>query len=105
MLINHGAQIIPGIFIALFFLYVIPVDAKTLMILVLGTALGGLIGPILRKKMPPQKIQLIKLVVLSILLLLVLSHHYCWFPLTKDTVALIHGNYYLLFLVCSFVAH
>ncbi len=41
---NNGAQVIPGALESLFFLKYVDVDLMTLTTLVIGTALGGIIG-------------------------------------------------------------
>ena len=42
--VNNGAQVIPGILESLFFMQLIPVDMTTLVTLVTGTCVGGVLG-------------------------------------------------------------
>src|SRR3990167_128950 len=57
--VNNGAQVIPGAISAFFFLKIVDVDIITLVILVVGTCIGGIIGGYLVSKFNKQCIRLI----------------------------------------------
>lgn len=56
--VTNGAQVIPGTLEALFFIQVIHVDLTTLLTLVTGTCIGGILGGHVMTRLSKQKIRL-----------------------------------------------
>jgi uncharacterized membrane protein YfcA len=86
--VNNGAQLLPGFLEAFFFLSLINVDITTLVTLVIGTSIGGLIGGLFVSRLNPQSIRLVMVFAFSSIALLLLCHRFQWLPLTGDEIAL-----------------
>lgn len=56
--VTNGAQVIPGTLEALFFIQIIHVDLTTLLTLVIGTCVGGILGGQIMTRLSKQKIRL-----------------------------------------------
>ena len=56
--VNNGAQVIPGMLESLFFMHVFPVDFTTLVTLVSGACLGGVLGAHVMSHLNKQAIRL-----------------------------------------------
>lgn len=56
--VNNGAQVLPGAIESLFFMKVVEVDIVTLLTLVVGTCLGGLLGGMVMCRLNKKAIQL-----------------------------------------------
>jgi uncharacterized membrane protein YfcA len=70
----NGAQVIPGTLASLFFLHMIPVDLTTLITLVLGACIGGILGGRVVVQLSQQKIRLaMVLAFISVIILLILK--------------------------------
>ncbi|MBK2027515.1 sulfite exporter TauE/SafE family protein [Allofrancisella guangzhouensis] len=69
----NGAQVIPGAIEAMFFLGVLHVDVVTLVVLVLGTTLGGFIGGIFASKIKTSTIRLIMIFAFTLVIFLLLG--------------------------------
>ena len=99
----NGAQVIPGAIEAVFFLGALHVDAKTLVVLVLGTTLGGLVGGLFASKVNTTKIRLIMIGAFVVVILLLLGNLLGLMPVGGDLVALV-GIKLVLGFVGMFVA-
>ena len=99
----NGAQVIPGAIEAIFFLGVLHIDALTLLVLVLGTALGGFIGGIFASKINTAKIRLIMISVFVVVILLLLGNLLGLMTVGCDLVALV-GIKLVLGFIGMFVA-
>lgn len=84
----NGAQIIPGAMESLFFMQIIQVDIKTLVTLVLGTCLGGLLGGYLIPRLSKQAIRLLMLCCFSIIIFLIVGNQLHLLPIGGDLTAL-----------------
>jgi uncharacterized membrane protein YfcA len=86
--VNNGAQVIPGTIESLFFMQIVDVDLTTLVTLVLGTCLGGLIGGLIVSRLSKQAIRLAMLCCFLLIIGLLLCNQFHILPVTGDTVEL-----------------
>jgi len=86
--VNNGAQVIPGVIEALFFMKLVDVDVITMVTLVTGTCIGGLIGGNVVSHLSKQAIRLSMAVCFVLLIALLLSHQLHLIPNGGDVVAL-----------------
>ena len=84
----NGAQIIPGALESLFFMQIIQVDLKTLLTLVLGTCIGGLLGGHLVSRLSKQAIRLLMLCCFTSIICLILGNQLHILPIGGDLTAL-----------------
>ncbi len=61
----NGAQVIPGTLESIFFIQIIQVDLTTLITLVLGTCIGGILGGNIITRLSEQKIRLAMIIAFS----------------------------------------
>lgn len=86
--VNNGAQVIPGALESLFFMKLIDVDLTTLITLVAGTCLGGLIGGVVVSHLNKQAIRLAMLGAFLLLIGLLVAHQFQWVPVGGELTAL-----------------
>lgn len=86
--VNNGAQVIPGTIESLFFMQVVDVDLTTLVTLVCGTALGGLLGGAVVSRLSKQAIRLAMMGCFLLIIGLLLCHQFRWLPLDGDLIEL-----------------
>jgi uncharacterized membrane protein YfcA len=86
--VNNGAQVIPGAIESLFFLHLVDVDLTTLLALVTGTCLGGLIGGAVVSQMSKQAIRLTMLYCFASLIIVLLVHQFRLLPVGGDIAEL-----------------
>lgn len=84
----NGAQIIPGALESLFFMKLIEVDMTTLIVLVLGTCLGGVLGGHVVSKLSKQAIRFSMMICFSLIIMLLLAKQLQLFPIGGDLIAL-----------------
>lgn len=84
----NGAQIIPGVLESLFFMQIIDVDKITLVTLVIGTCIGGLLGGNLVCKLSKQAIRLTMILCFGLIITLLISNEMHWLPVGGDLKAL-----------------
>jgi len=84
----NGAQIIPGALESIFFMNVISVDILTLVVLVLGTCLGGLLGGHIVSRLSKQAIRLMMVCCFSLIIFLLVSKQMQWLPVGGELMAL-----------------
>ncbi len=60
--VTNGAQVIPGTLEALFFIHIIQVDLTTLLTLVTGTCVGGILGGHIITRLSKQKLRLVMII-------------------------------------------
>ena len=77
---NNGAQVIPGVFESIFFMQLIDVDLTTLITLVGGTCLGGLIGGSVVSRLGKQSIRLTMMCCFTLVIGLLLCRQFHIFP-------------------------
>ena len=77
----NGAQIIPGAIESLFFMQIIQVDIPTLITLVLGTCMGGVLGGYLIPRLSKQTIRLLMLCCFSIIIFLIVGNQLHLLPI------------------------
>lgn len=86
--VNNGAQVIPGTIESLFFMHLIDVDLTTLLTLVAGTCVGGLLGGFVVSRLSKQAIRLAMMCAFSLIIALLISHQLHLFPIGGDLTAL-----------------
>ncbi len=86
--VNNGAQVIPGTIESLFFMQLVDVDLATLLTLVMGTSLGGLIGGVVVSHLSKQAIRLAMMSCFLVLISLLVGHQFHLMPIGGDLVAL-----------------
>ena len=86
--VNNGAQVIPGTIESLFFMRLVDVDLTTMLTLVSGTCLGGLIGGAVVSRLSKQAIRLAMICCFPLLIILLFSHQMRWMPIGGDVVEL-----------------
>lgn len=86
--VNNGAQVIPGTIESLFFMQVVDVDLTTLITLVSGTALGGLIGGTVVSRLSKQAIRLSMMCCFLLIIGLLLCHQFRMLPMDGDLIEL-----------------
>lgn len=86
--VNNGAQVIPGTIASLFFMHLVNVDLTTLLTLVSGTCVGGLLGGFIMTRLSKQAISLAMICAFSLIIILLVSHQFHWLPVGGNLVAL-----------------
>ncbi|WED42905.1 sulfite exporter TauE/SafE family protein [Legionella cardiaca] len=86
--VNNGAQVIPGTIESLFFMRLVDVDLTTLLTLVLGTCVGGLIGGSVVSRLSKQAIRLAMMCCFVAIIGLLVSHQFRLMPNGGDIVEL-----------------
>lgn len=84
----NGAQIIPGALESVFFMKLIDVDMTTLIVLVLGTCVGGILGGHIVSKLSKNAIRLAMMICFSLIIMLLLSKQLHLFPIGGDLIEL-----------------
>ncbi|KTD21778.1 TSUP family transporter [Legionella londiniensis] len=79
--VNNGAQVLPGMIESLFFMQLIEVDLTTLVTLVTGACIGGLIGGTVVSRLSRQAIRLAMICCFILIIALLLSHHFRLMPI------------------------
>jgi len=88
--VNNGAQVIPGMLEAFCFLKWVQVDLTTLLTLVAGTCIGGLLGGGIVSRLHKQAIRLAMVICFSGIIVLLLCHQFRLLPVGGD-IAELHG--------------
>ncbi len=86
--VNNGAQVIPGALESLFFMQLVDVDLTTLLTLVFGTCIGGLMGGFVVSRMNKQAIRLAMLCSFILIIGLLLAHQYHLLPVGGELTEL-----------------
>ena len=86
--VNNGAQVIPGTIESLFFMHLIDVDLTTLLSLVIGTCIGGLLGGFVVSQLSKQSIRLGMICCFALIILLLMSHQFRLLPVGGDLTEL-----------------
>jgi|GEM_PF-517743 len=86
--VNNGAQVIPGVIESLFFIQLINVDLTTLLTLVAGTCLGGLVGGAVVSRLGKQTIRLAMIACFILLIGLLFCHQFRLLPIGGDVAEL-----------------
>lgn len=84
----NGAQIIPGTLESLFFMQIINVDPITLITLVAGTCIGGLVGGNIVCRLSKQAIRLTMIFCFGLIIALLISNEMHWLPVGGDLTLL-----------------
>lgn len=86
--VNNGAQVIPGAIESLFFINMIDVDLTTLLTLVSGTCVGGLVGGFVVSQLSKQAIRLAMISSFALIIILLISHQLRILPVGGDLIEL-----------------
>lgn len=86
--VNNGAQVIPGTIESIFFMQLIDVDITTLVTLVLGTCLGGVIGGAVVSRLSKQAIRLAMMCCFLLIIGLLICHQFNMLPINGDLIKL-----------------
>ena len=86
--VNNGAQVIPGTIESLFFMQLVDVDLTTLLTLVIGTCVGGLIGGAIVSRLSKQAIRLAMMCCFVLIITLLICHQFRLMPMGGDIIAL-----------------
>jgi uncharacterized membrane protein YfcA len=84
----NGAQVIPGTLESIFFIQLIQVDLVTLITLVLGASVGGILGGSVISRLSQQKIRLAMIVAFSGIIILLFLKQLGFIPETGYLIAL-----------------
>jgi uncharacterized membrane protein YfcA len=95
---NNGAQVIPGTIESIFFMQFINVDLTTLVTLVAGTCLGGLLGGGVVSHLRPQAIRLAMMVCFLLIISLLIGHQFNLLPIGGTATALHSWKLFLGFI-------
>ncbi|KTD61260.1 TSUP family transporter [Legionella spiritensis] len=86
--VNNGAQVIPGTIESLFFMQIVDVDLATLLVLVFGTCLGGVIGGTVVSRLSKQSIRLAMMCCFTLIIVLLVCHQLRLMPVHGEVVEL-----------------
>lgn len=96
--VTNGAQVIPGTFEALFFIQVIHVDLTTLLTLVIGTCIGGILGGEIITRLGKQTLRLAMIACFTGIIGLLIYQQFGTIASNQNITALHSWNLYLGFL-------
>lgn len=96
--VTNGAQVIPGALEALFFIQVIHVDLTTLLTLVAGTCIGGILGGNIITRLSKQKIRLAMIICFTGIVTLLIYKQCAIATPSHDITALHSWKLYLGFI-------
>lgn len=85
---NNGAQVIPGTFESLYFMQMVNVDFTTLITLVAGTCLGGLLGGFVVSHLSKQAVRLAMVCCFALIMALLFCHQFRLLPLGGELTEL-----------------
>lgn len=86
--VSNGAQVMPGVLESVFFIQLIDVDLVTLITLVTGTCIGGVVGGSIVSRLSKQTIRLAMVCCFSLIILLLIGNHFKLLPIGGDAIAL-----------------
>lgn len=86
--VSNGAQVIPGTLESFFFMQLISVDLTTMVTLVLGTCIGGIVGGNVVSRLSKQAIRLAMMACFSLILLLLICHQFHLLPVGGEATSL-----------------
>ncbi|MCL9683141.1 sulfite exporter TauE/SafE family protein [Legionella maioricensis] len=86
--VNNGAQVIPGTIESLFFMHLVDVDLTTLLTLVAGTCVGGLLGGFVVSQLSKQAIRLAMICSFALIIVLLISHQFRLLPVGGELTEL-----------------
>lgn len=82
--VNNGAQVLPGTIESLFFMHLVDVEVTTLLTLVVGASVGGIIGGTVVSRLSKQAIRLSMMICFVMIIVLLLCHQFRVFPVGGD---------------------
>lgn len=85
---NNGAQVIPGAFESFFFMQFVEVDLTTLVTLVLGTCIGGILGGGIISRLSRQGIRIAMMFCFSVIIFLLTCKQFNLLPVGGTAIAL-----------------
>ncbi|NCT56788.1 MAG: anion permease [Legionella sp.] len=99
--VTNGAQVIPGTIEALFFIQIIHVDLTTLLTLVAGTCVGGILGGHMITHLSKQKLRLAMIICFTGIIGLLIYQKFGYFTSNHELTALHAWKLWLGFLAMS----
>lgn len=84
----NGAQVLPGAIESIFFMQLVEVDLTTLLVLVAGTCLGGVIGGHVVTRMSKQMIRALMMICFTVLIGLLIGYQLGLMPLGGEAMSL-----------------
>jgi uncharacterized membrane protein YfcA len=97
----NGAQVLPGAIESIFFMQLVEVDLTTLLVLVAGTCLGGVVGGHIVTRMSKQRIRALMMVCFMVLIGLLVGYQLGIMPLGGEAMSLSGGRLILGFLAMT----
>lgn len=97
----NGAQVLPGAIESIFFMQLVEVDLTTLIVLVAGTCLGGVIGGHVVTRMSKQMVRALMIVCFTILIGLLVGYQLGMMPLGGEAMSLYGWRLILGFLAMT----
>lgn len=86
--VNNGAQVLPGTIESLFFMHLVDVDLTTLITLIAGTCIGGLLGGFVVSQLSRQAIRLAMICCFPLIIFLLICHQFQWLPIGGELTEL-----------------
>ncbi|MGC1183182.1 sulfite exporter TauE/SafE family protein [Legionella sp.] len=86
--VNNGAQVLPGTIESLFFINLIDVDLTTLLTLITGCCIGGLLGGFIVSRLSKQIIRLAMICAFALIIALLIAHQFKLLPISGELTAL-----------------
>jgi uncharacterized membrane protein YfcA len=86
--VNNGAQVVPGAIESLFFMQLVNVDLTTMLTLVAGTCIGGLIGGSIVSRLSKQAIRLAMVCCFFLIICLLICNHFHLLPVGGEALEL-----------------
>lgn len=86
--VSNGAQVLPGTLESFFFMQLISVDLTTMIVLVFGTCIGGILGGSVVSRLSKQAIRLAMMACFSLIILLLIGHQFHLLPVGGEATSL-----------------
>lgn len=96
--VNNGAQVLPGLLEAIFFIKIIEVDTTMLLTLISGACIGGVLGGTFMCHLNKQAVRLTMMTAFAMLIALLFCHQWSLLPVDGDVVVLKGSGLFLGFL-------
>lgn len=105
--VNNGAQILPGMLEAIFFIKFFYVDLHMLVVLVTGACIGGITGGLIASKAQYRHVRTVMLLGFLLLIAILVGYKLHWYPCGGENMVLSGHQLILCFfamIFCGFLA-